>query len=377
MHEGAISSNEIEQMPAKKVSQEDLLAHYLALDPTGEYFLQNGITWSSVLDEPVGTVILCEDISMERLLGERPDVPKVDPDYVPLKDQVDGINIALQTRNNFALSGPPGSSKTSVIEYTCAVTNRPFYVADLHEDYRPEVLRGHTIATRERTTKFVDGPITKAMSNPGAVFLADEANLAPPGTLAAMHRPLAGYEIYLEEDGNRMVEMSRGVTMCVACNALNSTDDAHLYSGIQRMNIAFLDRLGVTINTSYPEPNVELDIVWKSIARHFDISGLSPATQIHTKDVVSKMIKSANSIRDHVLRGAVETSFSIRKTITWAKTYIQTNSLQKSTLLAVLNAQDKNEAAMLETCIKGAFGNDYTNQCVETFSSLENDKDTL
>jgi len=344
----------------KNSTDEDLIAEYLQLDPKGNFFRSNGIHWSDQFNQPTAAAIFCDDIVMDKLLGERQDVPEVDLDYIPIREQVEAIATAQNIGSNIVLIGPPGSSKSSVLEYVAAKCNRPFYAADLHEEFRIDTLKGQMVITKEKFTQFQDGPLTKAFLNEGAIFLADECNLCPPGVLGELHRPFASKTMSIPEDGSRIVAKATGVLMCAAGNAINSVDDAHLHAGIQKMNGAFLDRMGLALRTDYPQPHIECDIVWNAVIRQFpDILGTTDR-QVRLRDVISKMIKVANTVRTGIKNGSISSSFSIRKTITWAKAFVYTNSIQQASQMAVLAIQERDDSVDIEKDIKQVFSSEYT-----------------
>lgn len=155
----------------------DLVAEYKKLDPQGKFFTENGIHWDDLLEEPVATEIICS-LAFPRMLGNRPNVPVVDRYYVPLPDHIEGIRAAITTGQNIMLTGPAGSGKSSVCQQLAARCNRPFFVADIHEDFRPDTLYGEYRPTPEKALIWQDGPLAKALKTKGSIFLLDEFNFA-------------------------------------------------------------------------------------------------------------------------------------------------------------------------------------------------------
>lgn len=155
----------------------DLVAEYLKLDPTGEFFTSNGIYWDSTLQEAAAQEVIC-GLSFARLLGKRNNVPQVDKYYVFLPQYVEAIRAAMHTGQNIMMTGPAGSGKSSIPQQLAARLNRPFFVADIHEDFRPDTLYGEYRPREDRTLVWHDGPLALALKNKGAFFLLDEMNFA-------------------------------------------------------------------------------------------------------------------------------------------------------------------------------------------------------
>jgi ABC-type multidrug transport system fused ATPase/permease subunit len=100
-------------MVSEKVSK------YISLDPEGTFFQDEGITWDENLQEPVAIEFICK-MPFPRLLGQRQDVPELDPTYVPIPGHIEDIRAGMYANQNIALSGPPGSGKSSLIQQLAA-----------------------------------------------------------------------------------------------------------------------------------------------------------------------------------------------------------------------------------------------------------------
>jgi cobaltochelatase CobS len=327
----------------------DLIQEYLNLDPNGDYFIgckktprgdliANPIVWSNTFNEPVRNVIM-NGAGWERLLGHRPDVPKVDPNFFPLASDLDPLRCGLAMQANIAFTGPAGTGKSSLIEQIAARLNRPFYCYDVNEDSRPETLMGQYLP--EDGTKLVwrDGPVVKALENPGSIFLLDEANMANGSILACMHRVLASRQTTLHERNGEVVKAKEGVVFTMACNALNDSNAATMYHDIKPMNRAFLDRFSIVVRTGYPNKAQEIMVIMKHVRSKFPDT-YSRLVKVGFKNLVTKMVEVADGIRKGIDSGDIDISFSIRRTIGWALAFAYYEELNRATYYSILNLEE-------------------------------------
>lgn len=239
-----------------------------------------------------------------------------------------------------------------------AKLNRPFFVFDVNEDSRPETLFGQFLPVNGKELRWTDGPVTKAFKNEGAMFLLDEANFSTGSILACMHRVLAGGDLRLHENNGELVDRKPGIMFTMACNALNDTNSATIYHDTKPMNRAFLDRFGIVIRTGYPKSKVELTIILKAVKRDF------PQKYQHLisngfRNVVTKMIEIANSIREDIDKGNMDISFSIRRTLGWANLYAYYEELTRATHYGILNLEEVENAKAIDAIIFSKFGEQY------------------
>ena len=347
----------------------DIVAQFKALDPTGAFFLGikpgrgttkttvNPIGWSSVFTQPVRNLVV-KGLTFDRLLGHRDNVPPVDMNFIPLGSDVASFRAGLHMKTNIALSGPAGTGKSSFVEYMAAILNRPFFVYDVNEDTRPEIMLGQYLPVDGNKLEWKDGPVTKALRNEGSFFLLDEANMASGSILASMHRVLASRETTLHEKDGEVIKASPGVVFSMACNALNDSNSASIYHDIKPMNRAFLDRFGIVIRTGYPKARQEQTIILKIVKETFP-DKYQHLISTGFKNMIPKLVQVASDIRNSIDEGDMAISFSLRRTLEWSKALAYYEDLTIATKQAILNLEESEDAKTIDVMVHTAFGTDY------------------
>ncbi len=252
--------------------------------------------------------------------------------------------------------GPTGSGKTSVIEqvasrlyiptysYTCGGTTR---FMDWVGQY--VLINGETV--------WQDGPLTKAMRE-GCIFIANEIDLVSPDQLAQANGVLEGAPLVIAQKGGEVVRPHQNFRFVATSNSNGSGSDG-FYVGVQRQNLAFMDRF-VVINVDYADRDVELEILE-------DVAPKIPLV------IRQKMVELANKVRT-IFKGECEedayesvelsVTFSTRTLIRWA---IQTQrnegapcALSLALQKALLNrTSEASEVEAINTIAKATFGASY------------------
>jgi MoxR-like ATPase len=350
-------------------AQSDAVTEYLKLDPQGSYFTDHNITWSTKFEQPVARVDICK-LPFERLLGERHSVPKVDEGFFPLGNMVELFHSAESCDLNFAITGHAGTGKSMFIEQMAARLNRPFFVADFHEDYRAETLFGEYKPVDGGKLEFKKGPVTEASENEGSFMLMDEANMAPPAVLACLHRALTGSKIYLHDKAGTADEVAvtrqKGVVFTMACNALNSADDAIMYNDTKQMNRAFLDRWGVVCEATYPNKTSEVAILLKK-TEIFSPSKYQTMLKEGFKRKVEQLVNVAAKIRTSIDAGDLDIAFSLRRTEAVCKLMAHhSGDITKPVHMGILTREDAETSKTLDALFFSEFKEVYKRKFKET-----------
>ena len=206
------------------------------------------------------------------------------------------------------LTGPMGSGKSSLIVETAARLN--LNLIQVNGQRRLEIadLFGHLTAIGGDVL-YQDGPLTTA-ARLGCWFLLNEADLVEPGELAGLNTILDGGPLVLAENGGEVVIPAPGFGIICATNTVGQGDATGLYTGIQRLNAALLDRFW-TVPVGYPEPAEEEAILTQAVP------GLPTA-------IIQKMIEVATEVRRLFVSGeGVEITFSTRTMVRWAYMTLQ------------------------------------------------------
>lgn len=139
------------------------------------------------------------------------------------------------------LTGPRGGGKSSAVTAFAARHGRRLVRIQLTADTQPGDLVGQ-IGLVSGSTQFEPGPLTRAFVA-GAWVLLDEVDMAPPGTLAALHAILER-PATLTFDGATYQQTGRRRWFHVFAtgNTHGHGDRSGLYAGTRQLNAAFMDR---------------------------------------------------------------------------------------------------------------------------------------
>jgi len=272
-----------------------------------------------------------------------PDVPAIDPLYVFEKDSLKRV---LQWLNgsfgkNLLLTGPTGCGKSSIIMQVCARLNIEVFSIGCHGKLEFSEVLGSTqlapfvqkrndgvmtklgafITTVTKgaldgesalewlqrcfstvVSRYVYGAATLAARR-GAVLLMDEVNFLHPSTVGAMNTMLDGGPIMIPETGE-VVQPASGFRIAVTGNALDGGDDISLHRGVQRMNVALMNRF-LAMRCDYMSKLQEYEVLQRV--------GNLPSL------LIDHMTTIAAETRAAYKAGAIETTISTRVMIRWAR----------------------------------------------------------
>ena len=127
------------------------------------------------------------------------------PFYIPINNEVKIFEEAYNSKIPVILKGPTGSGKTRFVEYMAwrlkkKSSTSPLITVACHEDLTASDLVGRYLI-EDQTTKWIDGPITRA-ARIGAICYLDEVVEARKDTTVLIH-PLTDYRRLLPIEKKR------------------------------------------------------------------------------------------------------------------------------------------------------------------------------
>jgi nitric oxide reductase NorQ protein len=177
------------------------------------------------------------------------------PFYVPINNEVELFEKAYNSKIPVILKGPTGSGKTRFVEYMSWKLNQsastPLITVACHEDLTASDLVGRYLI-EDQTTKWIDGPITRAVQL-GAICYLDEIVEARKDTTVLIH-PLTDYRrlLPLEKKGE-LVQAADGFLLVLSYNpGYQSITKDLKHSTRQRF---------VSIEFDYPPEDIEKKII--------------------------------------------------------------------------------------------------------------------
>lgn len=224
------------------------------------------------------------------------------------------------------ISGPSGVGKTEFCRQVAVRLNRNCHVISFGEETSLRELLGTfdlKPGTNGSYTEYRYGDLVQAITDPQAIVVLDEFNMAHPGVTAQLNRLLEAREIRIPETGER-IRMADGTCLVATGNTSGGIDHSGLYAGSQVQNAATRTRFAGLRMTYMPEEReIQLlrDAVKTQDGRTLDdlIPLGKPTTEL--------MVQVANAIRALVEEGRADVPFAVRNLLHWGRASMMNGSV--------------------------------------------------
>lgn len=245
------------------------------------------------------------DISVRQYIPSPADFAN----YVAQPKELELLLVGWEMGDKINIVGPTGSGKSSMVEYACALTGRPFIRINGRGDMESSALLGQLTA-RGGSTEWSDGELTLAVRQ-GAVVCIDEWTLIPPEILMSLQWLMEDKGRLLLTDmpadaGDRMVVPKDSFRLVCTDNTRGLGDETGGFAATNVQNTATLDRFGTVIHVGYLSDVHEGEILRKAYPE------LQP-------EMVRRMLKFAELVRTGYDQGDISLTCSPRTLLNWAK----------------------------------------------------------
>jgi len=190
---------------------------------------------------------------------DHPHIPVRKP-YVFRNDLLRDVLAYLRNAggDGMFLTGPTGSGKTSLVTQVAARLNWPVQSVTCHGRMELHALIGQFVLVQGET-RFVHGPLAVAARD-GHVLILNESDLVDPAELAGLNDIIEGQPLVIPENGGEVIRPHPMFRVFATGNSAGGGDGSGLYQGVQRQNLAFMDRFRV-VHVGYPEEAVETEVI--------------------------------------------------------------------------------------------------------------------
>lgn len=262
-----------------------------------------------------------------------PTSPKIDQNYwfhpILLKKILRWV-YGQSARRNILLIGDAGVGKSSLIVEVAARLGVPVFQMACSGKTRFQ----HLVGSRELVngeTKWVDGPLTRAMRE-GGILLLDEVTRLDPGEQMNLASVLDGRSVLTIPDTGEVVQPHELFRVAATGNSGGFGDESGAYVGEKPSSFAFLDRFQKFKIESMPMEE-EIKLLQK-------ISGLP-------QQIVTSMVKLADEVRKNFVGqgGGLSVTISSRSLQAWAMEVV---GYQK------LGIKNPIKEALMDTILNGA-----------------------
>lgn len=273
-------------------------------------------------------------------------IPALNPGYNIQVEEAHALGLAWEMGEKCLVTGPTGSGKSSLVEYLCALTQRPLLRINMTGDIESTVLFGQLVVENGATV-WKDGPVTEAVRF-GAVAMIDEWDVTPPEILF-------GLQWLLEESGKLFLKEMPGDAnskfivphtdfrlVCLG-NTVGQGDDTGRYSGTNVQNNASIDRFQTTIVLDYLDAKHEVKIVKDNCPGIDDILPI-------------KMVSFASLVREAVKQNNINLTMSPRTLINWGKKTVVFGDIRRALTLAYANKLRESDRKIVGEFYAKVFG---------------------
>jgi len=246
---------------------------------------------------------------------DRKSNQSIDPHYVFTKLFLKKMLMwlgAKRVSRNLAITGDAGIGKSSMILEFAARMNRDVYTISCSGKTRFEDMVGSLMITESGETKFVDGPLTKAMRE-GAIFLANEITRMDAGEQMR-------FVDVLDERSNLIITQTGehltphpDFRFVVTGNSNGFGDERGVYAGEKRGSVAFFQRF------------IKLKI--QELSKEQEKALLLKKCSELGEGIVDRMLDFAHEIRS-VFNGAggsvtISSNIPSRSVVAWAQLSVE------------------------------------------------------
>lgn len=265
-----------------------------------------GVTAPSGIDHPVTCYTATDwDISVRQYI---PDIKDFE-NYVAQPRELELLLVGWEMGDKINIVGPTGSGKSSMVEYACALTCRPFIRINGRGDMESSALLG-LLKVDSGSTVWSDGELTLGVRQ-GAVVAIDEWTLVPPEIFMSLQWLMEDKGRLLLTDmpaaaGERLVTPHAGFRLVCTDNTRGQGDETGGFAATNVQNTATLDRFGTVIHVGYLSEVHEAAVLKKAF----------PELQ---KEMVRRMLKFAELVRVGYDQGDISLTCSPRTLLNWAK----------------------------------------------------------
>jgi len=264
----------------------------------------------------------------------------------------------IRFQNPIWVWGPSGCGKTELLRQFAARLNRPCHVLSFGEETSlRELLGSYELQPSEEgvVTRYRHGSLVQAVTDPWAIVVLDELNMAPPGVTAQLNRLLEARYLKIPETGEH-IEVAQGVVIAATANTAGGIDATGLYAGSQVQNGATRNRF-VGLRITYLDPEDEAELIRKRI-RTSDGRTIDDLITVGTKMATETMVDVANGVRSLIEEGRCSQPFSVRTLLNWGVSALANGSLAIGFQDAYLDLLDPVEATGVNELFKKFTGID-------------------
>lgn len=261
-----------------------------------------------------------------------PFIPNEQIYVMPPQGYLEKLAYAVAHNLPALLIGETGVGKTLAVRYLAWKTNNGLRRVNLNGATTVDEFLGKLLIN-EQGTYWVNGVLVDAMQS-GDWILLDEINACLPEIAFCLHSLLDDDRmVVLTELDGRIVRPHPNFRLFAS---MNPSEEGR-YGGTKMLNEALLDRFSVVIRMEYLPEEQEIEAVMAQSGNH-------------DRDLVQRMVRVANDVREAIHNEKVFGSFSTRRVIEWAR-MAKMFDVRESARYTVLSKLSSYDAEVVEDII--------------------------
>lgn len=271
-------------------------------------------------------------LAVEKLNEARNKIKKEIKKVIIGQDRViDELLIALLSNGHCLLIGVPGLAKTLMISTIAGILNLKFQRIQFTPDLMPSDITGteiieENISTRERTFKFVKGPV---FAN---IVLADEINRTPPKTQSALLQAMQEHEVTA---GGETYKLTEPFYVLATQNPIE-------LEGTYPLPEAQLDRFMFNIYVDYPSEEEENLIVKSTTSAYsWDLEKVMGAEEIIRLQQLARRVPASDHVINYAVRLARSTRPNENNSLAYIKNWVNWGAGPRASQYMILGAKTK------------------------------------
>ena len=271
-------------------------------------------------------------LAVEKLNEARNKIKKEIKKVIIGQDRViDELLIALLSNGHCLLIGVPGLAKTLMISTIASILDLKFQRIQFTPDLMPSDITGteiieENVSTRERTFKFVKGPV---FAN---IVLADEINRTPPKTQSALLQAMQEHEVTA---GGETYKLTEPFYVLATQNPIE-------LEGTYPLPEAQLDRFMFNIYVDYPSEEEENLIVKSTTSAYsWDLEKVMGAEEIIRLQQLARRVPASDHVINYAVRLARSTRPNENNSLAYIKNWVNWGAGPRASQYMILGAKTK------------------------------------
>tara|TARA_B100000214_G_C23972068_1_gene630701 strand:+ start:2438 stop:3403 length:966 start_codon:yes stop_codon:yes gene_type:complete len=289
------------------------------------------------------------DMEVEAFSKKNEYVPEIDKDYKFDKETTIAILSGFSFNKRVMIQGFHGTGKSTHITQVAARLNWPCVRVNLDSHISRIDLMGKdsiVIKDNKQVTEFKEGILPWSIQNPVALIF-DEYDAMRPDVAFLLTKVLEAEGGLTLLEKNKVIKPNSHFRLFATANTVGLGDTKGIYSGVNQINAAQMDRWNILTSLNYLSLEKEMEIVLAKNKSFNNSKG---------KDKVANMIKVATLTRKGFMAGDISTVMSPRTVIFWCENTEIFKDIGYAFRVTFLNKCDESEKSIIAEYYQRCFG---------------------